>query len=173
MRVGRCDRLRGELLALLVPLRRFIRCPPRLALSNLCASVAPSADANWYDMHMKDDGVDDEERVFSRSRLCGVADSCFCYEFSIARTDGDDSIVCSWWVEDVKVQERRKLRSTHLLEFIDLSCIHNILASVVHNRTVPRQVIEHRACSLASSVGVVVGPGAGLGAPPMRAYLTT
>ena len=45
------------------------------------------ADANRCDIHMKDDGVDDEERAFSWSRLNGVADSCLCCKLSLERPD--------------------------------------------------------------------------------------
>ena len=65
-----------------VAVRSWIRQNPVCAASILCSDVS-RVDANWCDMHTKDDEVDGDEQAFSWSRLCGVADASFCREFSI------------------------------------------------------------------------------------------
>ena len=76
--------------------RSWIRQNPVIVTVSLRPDVS-SADANWRDMSMKDDGVDNEERGFSRLGLCGVTDSCFCCELYWPARMRDDSVVCSWW----------------------------------------------------------------------------
>ena len=82
---------------------------------------------------------------------------------------------CTPGVEEVRVQQRRKLkRDTHLLEFTDLVCVH--FDCPPSSRTASSRVIEHRTCSPAprrSSVSMVIGPGTDPVAPPIRAGVSS
>ena len=67
------------------------------------------------------------------------------------------------------MHQRRKLKwNTHLHEFLNIFYVQNIIALAVHIASDDTSVIEHCARppdSCHSSIDVVVGPGANLGAP--------
>ena len=72
-------------------------------------------------------------------------------------------------MEEVGVHQRRTLKwSTHLHEFLNIFYVQNIIALAIHIASDDTSVIEHCArppASCHSSIDVVVGPGANLGAP--------
>ena len=130
-------------------------------------SADSSADVDWCDMCMEGGSMMMMRHSVS-DVLCGVANFCFYCEFF--RAPRRTMIAwCTPGVEEVRVQQRRKLkRDTHLLEFTNLVCVH--FDCPPSSRMASSRVIEHRTCSLAprrSSVSMVIGLGADLVAPPI------